>query len=767
MTGDARTAGSPVGGPRSTQTPGGERSVTVGGTNHGPVTTGDHSPVTTVTVGALPPVAGVPPAPGPVGVGAQVRQFVGRTRELAVLEQALSGGPGAVVQAVHGLGGIGKSALAAQYVALHAGEFTQVVWLTAEDGAGVEAGLRRFAIALEPQLDRFLSSEALAERAVAWLAAHRGWLLVLDNVTAMRDISPLLERLGGGGGRFLATSRRAVGWQRIGATPVRLDVLAPDEALALLGRTVGAAPETLDGGAELCAEVGHLPLAVVQAGGYIAQNGLTARAYLALLAEQSAHLYATGDEDTDPGSTVARTWHLVLDRLTADDPLPGEILRVLAWFAPDRIPVGLLAGLAPQPGLREALGKLAAYNMLTFAAGLDDPQLAVHRLVQAVSRTPDQGDPHRTPELVGLARDQATRLLNSAVPRQRDAPATWPAWRRLLPHILALADHTTPETDTAGTCRLLAYTGEFLRDQGDLARAIEQLRRAYEGDRRLQGADHPNTLTSLNNLALVHEAAGHLERSIELHEQNLADRLRILGPDHPNTLTTRNNLGYAYRVSGDLDRALPLLEQNLEDRLRILGPDDPHTLVSRNNLALAYRSAGDLDRSIALHEHNLAERLRVLGPDHPHTLGSRTNLADAYHTAKDLDRAMPLHEQIVADTARILGPDHPTALIARNNLATACRSAGDLERALAMHEQILADRLRVLGPDHPNTLNSRNNLASTVRAAGDPARAVELFEPLLADAERVLGASHPQTGTIRDNLAGARRQLAGSRPPKP
>jgi tetratricopeptide (TPR) repeat protein len=684
---------------------------------------------------------------------------------LAVLERALSGAPGAVVQAVHGLGGIGKSALAAQYVALHAREFTQVVWLTAEDGAGVEAGLRRLAIALEPQLDRFLSSEALAERAVAWLAAHDGWLLVLDNVTAMRDISTLLGRLGGSGGRFLATSRRAVGWQRVAATPVRLDVLAPDEALALLGRTIGAAPETLDGGAELCAEVGHLPLAIVQAGGYIAQNGLTARAYLALLAEQSAHLYATGDEDTDPGRTVARTWRLILDRLAADDPLPGEILRVLAWFAPDRIPAGLLERLAPQPGLGEALGRLAAYNMLTRTSH-DDPQLAVHRLVQAVSRTPDPADPHRTPELVERARDEATRLLLRAAPKQPGTPATWPVWRRLLPHILALADHTSPETDTRTTSRLLGFTGEFLDDQGDLPRAIDQLRRTYESNRRLQGADDPNTMISLNNLALAHEGAGHLQQAIELHEQNLEDRLRILGPDHPNTLTSRNNLGYAYRVAGDLDRALPLLEQNLEDRLRILGPDHANTMISRNNLALAYRSAGDHARAIALHEHNLAERVRVLGPDDPETLGSRSNLADACHAARDLDRAVPLQEQLVADSERVLGPDHPATLIARNNLATTYRAAGDVDRALAMHEQILADRLRILGPDHPNTLNSRNNLASTVRVAGDAARAVALFEVLLADVERVLGASHPQMSTVRDNLANARGHLARARRPQ-
>ena len=75
----------------------------------------------------------------------------------------------------------------------------------------------------------------------------------------------------------------------------------------------------------------------------------------------------------------------------------------------------------------------------------------------------------------------------------------------------------------------------------------------------------------------------------------------MLGPDHPQTLTSRNNLAYAYRSTGDLDRAVPLYVRTVADRERVLGPDHPETLASRNNLAQAYRSAGDLDRAIALY----------------------------------------------------------------------------------------------------------------------------------------------------------------------
>ena len=51
------------------------------------------------------------------------------------------------------------------------------------------------------------------------------------------------------------------------------------------------------------------------------------------------------------------------------------------------------------------------------------------------------------------------------------------------------------------------------------------------------GADHPDTLTSRNNLAGAYQSAGRLDEAIPLYEQTLADRERVLGADHPDTLT--------------------------------------------------------------------------------------------------------------------------------------------------------------------------------------------------------------------------------------
>jgi hypothetical protein len=146
-------------------------------------------------------------------------------------------------------------------------------------------------------------------------------------------------------GRYLITSRRASGWHAT-AVPVQLDVLDPAEAQDLLAAILAPArPQHADGAAELCAELGFLPLAIEQAGAYLAQGGGTPREYLDLLARYPAAMYQAAPEGGDAARTIARIWHVTLDRLT-NDPLAGQVLRILAWYVPDAIPRTLLDGLA-------------------------------------------------------------------------------------------------------------------------------------------------------------------------------------------------------------------------------------------------------------------------------------------------------------------------------------------------------------------------------------------------------------------------------------
>lgn len=234
-------------------------------------------------------------------------------------------------------------------------------------------------------------------------------------------------------------------------------------------------------------------------------------------------MYRQGAATTPAERTIARIWNITLDRITHLQPQASDLLRTLAWYAPDHIPATLAVRPDDPPAMHTALGLLTAYNLIT-----PDPAtqtLAVHRLVQALARTPD---PHRTPTLITQARDQATTSLHTVLPTTWTSPVTWPTWRTLLPHIDALTDHTTQDSDTATTADILNRTAGFLADQGQPTRAITHFQRSLSCWTRVLGEDHLSTLSSRNNLAYAYESVGDLARAIPLYEQTLTDAERVL-----------------------------------------------------------------------------------------------------------------------------------------------------------------------------------------------------------------------------------------------
>ncbi|MFD6333496.1 tetratricopeptide repeat protein [Streptomyces niveus] len=632
---------------------------------------------------------------------------------MASLEQALQPrnertATQVVTQAMSGLGGVGKTTLALHYAHSHRLNYTIVWWINAETPETITDSLAQLTTRVNPGTDTGTAAgDALAQWALAWLDTHPGWLLVFDNATHPDHLAPYLARLTNGS--HLITSRLTHDWHTLAGRPLHLDVLPLSAATSLLCQLAGRNdPAEHPAARELADELGHLPLALEQAGTHIRRTRGTYSGYLERFRTQTARMLDTPGNGDPHRTTIARTWRITLDTIAERDPLAVHLLQIMAWLAPHDIPRDLLDGLADDPGAEaDALALLNDFSMIT----LDESTASTHRLVQAVARTPDPHDPHRTEQAIQQAQNTAATQISDALPNDPQTNTTgWPRWRALLPHINAHLTLTHPDTDTTNIDLILHNTAHFLLSQGQLSQAISYSERSTTSSARLHGEDHPSTLASRNNLAGAYESAGDLGRAIPLHQQTLTGCVRVLGKDHPDTLTSRNNLAYAYALAGDLGRAIPLHQQTLTDCVRVLGKDHPDTLTSRINLAYAYALAGDLGRAIPLHEQTLTDCVRVLGKDHPDTLTSRINLAYAYELAGDLGRAIPLHEQTLTDCVRVLGEDHPSTLTSRNNLAGAYESAGDLGRAIPLYEQTLTHSVRHLGEDHPTTHIVRGNL---------------------------------------------------------
>ncbi|WP_377271673.1 FxSxx-COOH system tetratricopeptide repeat protein [Peterkaempfera sp. SMS 1(5)a] len=681
---------------------------------------------------------------------------LGREDELAWLDGTLpSDGETAITQApaVHGLGGVGKSTLALHYAHRHRSDYTLTWWITADSPARIEQSLASLALRMFPSWAGRASEQERAAWALTWLQWHPGWLLVFDNVEDLRDLAPYTGALNGG--HHLATSRRATGWPR--TTPTRaLGTLPPDEAAALLcTHALGDATPTarqLQDARALAADLGHLPLALEQAGAYLHQNLTISiddyRRRLATKLDKAA-------DGIDAERTIARIWTHTLQALTTRNPLAVTLLHTLAWLAPDNIPLTLLhTPNTDEDDLAEALGDLRAYSVISIAP--DGTSISVHRLVQTVLRhTATAGDVQ--PPTGRREAEQA--LVNTLTGQPAPTTKPTPAWDALMPHLIALATTTPDGHRDDAAVDLYNTAAQYLYRRGHDSRALPLRKAVLTQREQVLGDTHPDTLTSRNNLGIAYQVAGDLTRAIPLLETTLTQFEQVLGDTHPDTLTSRGNLAGAYRAAGDLARAIPLLETTLTQCEEVLGDTHPDTLTSRNNLAHAYRAAGDLTRAIPLLETTLTQCEEVLGDTHPDTLISRGNLAGAYQDAGDLTRAIPLYETTLTQREEVLGDIHPSTLTSRGNLASAYYAAGDLDRAVPLYETTLTQCEEVLGDTHPDTLTSRGNLAGAYRSVGDLARAIPLLETTLTQYEQVLGNTHPSTQAVLANLASARKAL--------
>ncbi|MFC9702261.1 tetratricopeptide repeat protein [Streptomyces sp. NPDC056943] len=620
----------------------GDRSVAAGG-DIGWVHTGDR-------VTALPPEALGPVVcpPGLVNVPRKAAHFVGRGEEGDLLDRE------AETVVICGLGGVGKSSLAARWALRQAADRNPVWWITAESRADVDAGLAGLAAAMQPALIDVLPQEALRERALQWLSAHDGWLLVLDNVTDPGDVEGLLARTGGRG-RVVVTSRTTDAWYGIGRV-LTLPVLPAADAVELFTRVAThAGPRDTTGAERLCETLGQLPLAVEIAAAYCGRTATPPLDYLAELGRSGG-----------PGNAeeaVARTLRVTLDRLDASDPYAGAILRLLAWFAPDRIPALLLP---PMPGLRQALGELAAHSMVTLH---EDGSVSVHRLVQAVARRADPEDPHREPGLIAQARLVAEIALSQAVPLDTRNPAHWEAWRGLMPHVEAFLRYADPAEDGRPLLATLVAAGAYLSLNGLPEVAVGMYERALIGSARLLGPDDPFTLGMRGALAECLAASGRPEEAIERAAEVVRSVTEVLGAEHRDTLLARGSLAQAHFQAGLIDEAIALQESVLVDLVRVLGARCRETLVMFVELSGMYLVADRLREAVEVCAYAMAELWTLLGEDDFDTLSARINLAGLYVNAGLTERALADYRDLLPVCVRVLGEHHPHTVLVAETLA--------------------------------------------------------------------------------------------------
>jgi len=606
----------------------------------------------------------------------------GRDEALRTLETNLQGTTSAAAitqtQAIHGLGGIGKTRLAVEYAFRSGNRYDIALFVVSDSPEALRSNLAVLARlglpGLSPPPSRAQEEEVAA--VLSWLGNHDRWLLILDNVDteeaaeAVRKILPQLQ-----GGHVLITSRRR-NWP-VGIRKQPLGVLTKEEATQyLLKRTENdraRTPEDTDQASHLAEALDGLPLALEQAAAYITHHQMTFSEYLEIWEKERESVLDWHDEDQmDYPASVAATWQTTFLRLS---PTAAAILRLAAYLAPDPIPLDMFERgtkyvedavrlLREENGqaveskpIRDGISELASYSMID----REDRTFSVHRMVQEVLRT-------RTPE----ARrrewiERALRLVDDFSPDEPGDVRTWPVWNVLRPHAAVVVRYADEAGIARPTSRLMNQLDQYLEAKGLYDEAEPLIRRSLTIEEEIH-PDSSEVAIRLNNLAQLLQATNRLAEAEPLMQRVVEIMEASLGLNHSSVATALNNLAQLLQDTNRLAEAEPLMRRALKIDEDSFGQHHPKVAIHLNNLAQLLQDTNRLAEAEPLMRRALKIAEDSFGQDHPKVAIRLNNLATLLQATNRLAEAEPWMRRAVEILEASLGPDHPWTRGAHRNL---------------------------------------------------------------------------------------------------
>ncbi|GAA4674338.1 FxSxx-COOH system tetratricopeptide repeat protein [Phytohabitans rumicis] len=682
--------------------------------------------------------------------------FTGRVQLLTSLHDRLIAGTTAVLpEALHGMGGVGKSQLAIEYVYRHQDEYDLIWWIPAERTAQIRQALSELA----QRLDLEIGTEANATVPAVLEALRIGrpygnWLLVFDNAESPEAVRQFFPT--GGPGCILVTSRDPR-WASLAWT-LEVDVFTRAESIDLLRRR--NEDLTVADADRLAAALGDLPLAIEQAATWRRETGMPADEYLRLLNQKHPELL----DDAPPlgyPTTVAAAWNVSLDALRERNLGALRLLQLCAFLAPEPVSRSLFSGARATeitPELDEALrdpikfGRAVREINRYGLARLDHRtnSIQMHRLVQRVLIGQMDDDEQE------MMSHGAHLLLAASDPNQPDDVAHWTRYGELHSHLISSG---AIECDDGWVRRLILNEAKYLWRLGDPEGSREIAQRAYEVWRSKLGDDDPETLEVGHWLGFMLFTGARYGEAEELTARLLADSRRVLGEEHETTLTAMQQVAAIRRAVGDFDTALQISDNVYSRTVRLFGADDPLTLRAAHNLAVSLRLVGEFGRAKALDQDTVQRFVLAFGEDHPDTMITQLGLILDQRELGDYADARTALEDLVARHRMLFGDMNFFTLRAVRTLSVTLRKAGDHAGALACSEDARARFTTLYGPDHAETMAAELDLSTDRRQNGDLRSARELGRAALDRYRRALGDDHPHTIGAAVNLATTQRLL--------
>lgn len=740
--------------------------------------------------------------------------FTGRVSELEELSRNLDSQLSPRVQVISGMGGIGKTELATEYIHRNIDKYDIVWWIRAEHHDRIREALVNLARRLEPRLAGADSSRDRTISAVLekLQAEAESWLLVYDNVANPFDLERYLPASRPDGHIILTLRQR--NWPSTReADRVEVSPFTEAEAISFLrhrvpslamhderGRPAAEEDERkVADAARLAAELGYLPIAIDHAAAYLRESARSVDEYLALFAQNAHRLLNANPGGSDPHAHVSGTWALSNDLLTED---ARHLFNLCAFFSPEPIAAKLFlqdtTGIDDPPGLagllsspqrfRAAANQLHRLSLAKVDAARD--LIHMHRVVQAVTQGRLREDHVDQFEAYRAAVDALLARTNPGNPDHSDGDTIYDL---SLQHLES--DHRFLLTPDEALRDLIIDQVRRLHLRGAHVEAMQFGQEALGVWRDRHGADDLRVLRMAVEVAVAMYRGGRVADSHDLilqiqpflqkysggdgfkvfllcetiHGAILRARSQfrealdrdaallsksetVFGQTHTRTLNVRNNIAFDYRQLGQFRMALESDQRTFEDRRRILGPNDPETLLSCNAVARDLRGLGMYQESLDIARDVMNAFEAAGGRENTQWLTASEQFATALRKAGHHWDALQQREYVLQRYRDYLGEDHMGTLTAATNLINDRLAVGDLIGAAQLASET-CQRCQEVSPPHDLLCAAQLNLASALRAEGNVAEALTNDRQAMNGLIGIYGDRHPFTLAALINYA--------------
>lgn len=653
--------------------------------------------------------------------------------------------------ALYGLGGVGKTEVAIEYVYSNIEYYSAIFWINAANQATLFSSFREIATTTGCiALTTGLNSNDLSTALKAWFEKEKNWLLIVDKLD---DISIIRKQSGKatditqshlpdphGQGHILFTTRNRY-TDEIPAIGVEVECLEIQPAIQYLrtrSKSGGYGAYTshrVELEAEkIVKEVGCLPLAIEQVAAYIREVCKDIFKFLPRYEENPSEIHRRiPSGDWTYSESLATTWLSSFRAVRNRNSTVPKLLQLFAFLNPDLITKDFLRrglnGLDRElqrlvrcdDCFENSLVMLEEFSLIRRPKNRDE--ISIHKLVQKVLRDELMATNTRTKSIwravqsvVGLRLEESLdvrwkKVVNfflTAFPAEvtnSDREACRQMQQQLITPLL-----TIPEFEWESLIEILLRVGSFLRDEGKYAESEALLEKAKSICIKREGERSLKTLIVIGYLAATYRHHGRWDEALSLQEMVLNETRTTLGEGHRETLNAMNSLALTFFNQGRLDEARHLQEAVLKGREALLGDRHPRTLNAMNNLALTVCTQERWDDAVALQETALKVMKEVLGDRHPRTLIMMDNLGWTYNKLERLDDAARVQETALSGMKAVCGEMHPDTLTVMDNLGSTYWKQGRHEEAVGLKTTAVEGIKPVYGEEHPTTMALTANL---------------------------------------------------------